>query len=86
VLEQGGPRVGLTFECPHCLRTRLGVVFHHRGHEAIEDDYIRAHTPDNIWALDGDGFEDLSLSPSVDASKVGHWHGFITAGEIVGVS
>jgi hypothetical protein len=38
---------------------------------------------ETVWTVtDGDGFGDLSLSPSVDASKYGHWHGTITRGEI----
>ncbi len=84
VLEEGGARVGLTFECPHCRAQRIGVVFHHRGHEAMDDTYIRAHSPstDRIWTADGDTFETLTLSPSVDASASGHWHGFVQNGEI----
>lgn len=27
--------------------------------------------------------EDLSVTPSIDASASGHWHGYITKGEIV---
>lgn len=27
-------------------------------------------------------FENLSITPSLDASAAGHWHGFVTAGEI----
>jgi hypothetical protein len=85
-LEAGGPRVGLTFDCPCCRETRIGVAFHHTGHEAIEDEYIRAHgngSPRFIWTLEaGADFETLTLSPSIDASASGHWHGFITAGEI----
>jgi hypothetical protein len=84
VLEQGGPRVGLTFECPHCRAVRLSVSFHHRGSEAINDNYIHARSPmtNNIWTIDGDDFETLTLSPSVDASASGHWHGFIKSGLI----
>ena len=84
VLEDNGPRVGLTFDCPHCRQVRLGVSFHHRGREAIEDQYIHAHSPStgHIWAMDGSGFDDLTLSPSVDASQTDHWHGFITNGEV----
>lgn len=88
-IEGDGPRVGLTFLCPHCLTQRIGVTFHHHGREAIEDQYILAHhgtddTP-HIWDLQGqDDFATLTLSPSVDASKSGHWHGFVTAGEIKG--
>ena len=93
VLETGGPRVGLTFLCPHCRQERIGVVFHHRGHEAIEDEYIKArhaHAPGDatlepnefIWTIEGsEDFATLSLTPSVDASKAGHWHGFVTNGQ-----
>lgn len=45
-----------------------------------------------VWQISGDspsfdgyahgGFEHVSLSPSVDASKHGHWHGFVTNGEV----
>jgi hypothetical protein len=27
-------------------------------------------------------FDEISITPSLDASAAGHWHGFITAGEI----
>lgn len=38
---------------------------------------------EHIWELNGvEDFHNLTLTPSVDASKVGHWHGFITNGEI----
>lgn len=33
------------------------------------------------WKREGDAFDTLSLTPSVDASKSGHWHGYITNGE-----
>jgi hypothetical protein len=87
VFEDGGPRVGLTFECPCCLgtdkATRIGVVFHKQGHEAIDDAYILARHPDEkIWTMVGpDNFSILTLTPSIDASHVGHWHGFVTNGE-----
>jgi Family of unknown function (DUF6527) len=86
-LENGGPRVGLTFLCPHCQETRLGVAFHHHGRAAMEDQYILAHhgadDTQHIWDLQGqDDFASLTLSPSIDASKSGHWHGFIISGEI----
>lgn len=32
------------------------------------------------WTRKGDTFETLSISPSVDASASGHWHGFVTDG------
>jgi len=83
VLQHDGPIVGLTFDCPHCRTERLGVKFHHSGQEAMIDAYIMAHSPDtnHIWTMTGEAFDNLSLSPSVDASASGHWHGFITNGE-----
>lgn len=85
-LENGGPRVGLTFLCPHCQTVRLGVVFHHRGHEAIDDTYIRAHAngrEDFVWTItSAEDFAVLSIAPSIDAGRRGHWHGFIVQGEI----
>jgi hypothetical protein len=89
--EPDGPRVGLTFLCPCCKgterETHIGVAFHHHGHEAIDDTYIKAHGPsgrdDYIWMLEsGEDFHNLTLTPSIDASKSGHWHGFVTNGEI----
>lgn len=87
VLEAGGPIVGLNFDCPHCQNTRLAVCFHHTGAAAAEDGYILAHhgadDAQHIWDLAGQGdFETLTLAPSIDASKSGHWHGFIQGGEI----
>jgi hypothetical protein len=81
-----GQRVGLTFDCPHCRVERLGVAFHRQGFEAIDDAHIRAQSPstEHIWVMrEGDTFENLTLSPSIDASGVGHWHGHVTNGEIV---
>lgn len=33
------------------------------------------------WSRTGETFETLTLSPSVDASASGHWHGTVAAGE-----
>lgn len=87
VLEEGGLSVGLTFECPHCRATRLGVMFHRHARAVMEDQYILAHHGANdtqhIWDLQGqDDFASLTLFPSIDASKAGHWHGFITSGQV----
>jgi len=35
------------------------------------------------WSIAGE-FENLTVSPSIDGSKGGTWHGFITNGQIVG--
>jgi hypothetical protein len=38
---------------------------------------------ERVWTVAGGAsFSDVTLTPSVDASQAGHWHGFITDGEI----
>lgn len=86
VLHEGGPKSGLTFDCPHCHARRLGVGFHHVGIEAIRDEEPDTHVGARpSWVITGDqdthSFENVSLTPSVDASAFGCWHGFITNGE-----
>lgn len=34
------------------------------------------------WNIAGDDFNTLTVTPSLDALAAGHWHGFITNGEI----
>lgn len=64
---------------------RIGVAFHHSGYEAMEDTIIHVLSPstNHIWGMTGDSFENLTLTPSVDASAIGHWHGRIVNGEII---
>lgn len=46
--------------------------------------------PSTVWSISGSVptdirgafITDLTVTPSIDASASGHWHGFITAGEI----
>lgn len=79
-------RLGLTFQCPCCIgterETRLAVPFD----PPIDPNKLLSQTtwvqPSPVWAREGDTFADLTLSPSVDASAVGHWHGFITNGVV----
>lgn len=80
-------RVGMaiSFNCPHCVKlgvknpTRLGVFF-------VNPIDGKPHTDDqdlsHLWTRTGNSFADLSLHPSIDASQHGHWHGWITNGEV----
>ncbi len=38
--------------------------------------------PGFLWERKGDDFGMLTIEPSVDASRSGHWHGYIRNGEI----
>lgn len=53
-----------------------------------DTDPVRFYPPPNtvvggvLWAHSGEDFASLSLMPSVHAGAAGHWHGFITNGEV----
>ena len=36
---------------------------------------------DSAWTRSGDDFATMTITPSLDASASGHWHGCITNGE-----
>ena len=84
---EGRDGMAVSFECPHCVErerstgdkrvTRLAVWFANPidGGQPTDD----AKT---LWLRGGNTFETLTLSPSIDASSDGHWHGFISNGEI----
>lgn len=88
--SEDGSVHGFTFLCPHCKETRLGVNTTSDGarlmhdHQRLELDAPELHVAPSIgclWHMSGTSFDDISVTPSVDASASGHWHGTITNGE-----
>lgn len=82
--DAGRVGMGISFQCPCCINTPratyLAVWFANPvdgGPPAPPE-----CDPKPRWSRIGDTFETMSLSPSVDASSSGHWHGFITGGEV----
>jgi hypothetical protein len=78
---EGRTGMGLAFLCPHCKTQMLGVWFANPldgGPAATADS-----SPAPRWKREGETFETLTLTPSIDASTSGHWHGHIRNGEIV---
>jgi Family of unknown function (DUF6527) len=85
-----------TFLCPHCQEVFLtckNVAMGGREQCAItEADAIGEQgvsvvlcKPSCAWNFENaHNFDQISITPSLDASAAGHWHGFITNGEIVG--
>ncbi len=87
-------KFGVTFLCPCCQKVRLAVLFK----PFIDPEHIAERmlwavpgAPDPntgevrevlFWQRTGETFDDLTLTPSIDVSKYGHWHGHITNGEI----
>lgn len=76
--------MGVTFDCPHCAATgayqKLGIWFANPidGGPAAPPGV----EPKPRWQRTGETFETLTITPSIDASASGHWHGWITNGEI----
>lgn len=78
-------RIGLSFLCPHCHEQRLAILFDPPVNPTRVDVVYnaQAYAGDRyVWQRSGDTFDTLTLTPSIDASKFGHWHGRITAGEV----
>ena len=83
------------FLCPHCQKVTLlckniPLTFKEQVKlvsSAPEDDWDWPHDfvpmkQDCTWTITGD-FQTMTVTPSIDASASGHWHGFIRNGEIV---
>jgi hypothetical protein len=80
------------FKCPHCrdlwlscqtVPTPMGVQCD-ENEAALGDDALYCPCkPESTWQVNGRDFETMSVTPSLDASAAGHWHGHITNGEIV---
>ena len=66
---------GITFTCPRCANGHwIGVWFKDKGASAEAE-------PLHRWAATGTGYDDLTLTPSINAGS-NCWHGFITNGEV----
>jgi len=85
ISSNGRVGMGIAFDCPCCVdagrpfRQRIPVFFAQPVDGGAPD---AVHAPDRLWERQGDTFETLTLSPSVDASGYGHWHGFVRDGQV----
>lgn len=95
-LMRDGKRVGFTFISPidpkwrqSCFETpppepeQWDLFETHHG-----DAGVQGCEPDAHWTIaggiDAADFATISVTPSLDGSKGGLWHGYITKGEIIG--
>lgn len=80
------------FKCPHCQKALLScknVILSSRElydlFEATIGDYwnlmVVPCREGFAWTFSGTDFATLTVTPSIDASGSGHWHGNITNGE-----
>lgn len=96
--ESADKKQGVTFLCPHCRARRLGVffdtpicssspvdivAFHKERLRVDAHPFDDIHVGGVLWhRVSGETFDTLTLTPSIDASAFGCWHGHITNGEI----
>lgn len=83
------------FLCPHCrdvfLSCKNAVMSTHAQCEITQRDAVGLNGVTVVlckesctWAIAGSDFDSMTITPSLDASASGHWHGNVTAGAIVG--
>lgn len=93
-IEREGRRIGMIFRCPHCQKCYLSCIWEPMPIFPDQYDTFLAmlgedegpqtvpSKPSAPWTRVGDDFVVLSVTPSIDASDSGHWHGFIMNGNI----
>ena len=78
-------RSGIEFDCPHCAVSGAPERLHVLFTNPIDGDGSPLTGHNRTWARTGDSFETLPLSPSLDCSGWGHWHGFVRGGAVTSV-
>lgn len=76
---------GIQFDCPRCQPYPHGLMVTFEGRGAL--DHQGSHGSKGQptrWSVSGSGFDDLTLTPSIDATAGGGctFHGFITNGQV----
>ena len=82
---------GLTFKCPLHLNCHFMIGFRNPLDGGEPYVFKRVDGTDcPLWVRQGEDFETLTLTPSIDAiddyntiEQKTHWHGFIINGEII---
>jgi hypothetical protein len=79
------------FVCPCCrdmlLSCKTAFMSHTEQYDLFQSlggwraDHIVGCKESCAWTVTGT-LPEITVTPSVDASAAGHWHGYITAGEI----
>ena len=82
---------GISFLCPRCFVKNNGKAGTHTCHVTFKGRYVGASQGIGDgkggfprWKAQGSGFEDLTLTPSVQIVGGCGWHGYITDGEVRG--
>jgi hypothetical protein len=96
-IMRDGKRIGFTFVCPtnaafrqSCFPDPPKVSEQCDLFDAMHGEHtmVQPCGPNKRWRIAGGiesaSFETMTVSPSLDGSPGGLWHGFITNGQIVG--
>lgn len=81
------------FLCPHCRKAWLTCkrveMSRREQRELVEREFGEREAPNVVgckpsvaWKFSNLDFATMTITPSLDASASGHWHGHISAGEI----
>jgi hypothetical protein len=92
-IEHDGRRIAIIFRCPCCLgdKTRwwltcffeaAGTLPKYLADDLKGDDMVIGCNPVAAWSRSSDDFASMTITPSIDASAAGHWHGHVTSGVI----
>lgn len=86
--DRTGRVVGVKFICPTCPQVEgavtLAVMFENPpdgGPAERPGSDLVGENGGRRWHRTGDTLDTLTLTPSVDCSKCGHWHGIVSNGE-----
>lgn len=77
--------IGMWFRCPSHLEkgdSDLVWIMFDNPLDGGEHYPTTGDLVNTLWHREGDTFETITISPSIDGSKYGCWHGFIRNGEI----
>ena len=96
-IERDGRRIGFVFQSPtnplyhqSCFVEHVPQRVQREIFEAMFEGHhqVQGCKPECAWTVAGGidtaSFESISVTPSLDGSKGGLWHGHITNGAIVG--
>lgn len=76
---------GVLFLCPACFRMNGGPTGTHSVLVWFDGRGVPPEAmPSPRWRVSGSGYDDLTLAPSIFLQSGCRWHGFITAGQVIG--
>ena len=76
-------RLAVFFANPITAHPPADLSLENRLKWAHEHDHLADHHVGGVlWQRTGETFEDLTLAPSIDCSKWGHWYGWLKNGEV----